>query len=147
MPEPSTALTPTGTPTGTGRVVEPYEARGLSIPDTVEARAAATDACTAVNGFYYPGERSDAILTVLAWLRTQPEACAALGLGSSAAPALPATAAASTMPATNPACPECATALTAAYEGGDSFWECPGCGRDFEVHHIARLAQEGAGRG
>lgn len=31
-----------------------------------------------------------------------------------------------------PPCPTCGHALTAAYDDGDSFWECDGCGRDVE---------------
>lgn len=31
-----------------------------------------------------------------------------------------------------PPCPSCGHALTAAYDDGDGFWECDGCGREVE---------------
>lgn len=40
------------------------------------------DVMTAVNGFYYPGDRSEAVLSAVAWLQTHPDHCAALRLGT-----------------------------------------------------------------
>ena len=60
---------------------EPHEARGLFPALTDDGEDALRDVLTAVNGFYYPGDRSDAIASAIAWLQTHPDACAALGLG------------------------------------------------------------------
>ena len=60
------------------RPVEPYEAQGMSPDLTPEGSAAINDLLTATNGFYYPGDRSSAILSAVAWLQIHPEACGAL---------------------------------------------------------------------
>lgn len=60
------------------RSVEPYEAQGMSPDLTAEGSAAIDDLLTATNGFYYPGDRSSAILSAVAWLQVHPEACEAL---------------------------------------------------------------------
>ena len=43
-------------------------------------------------------------------------------------------------PVTTPPCPHCGHALTRAYEGdsADGWWECDGCGREWEDHILAR---------
>jgi hypothetical protein len=45
---------------------------------TDEGADAMRDVMTAVNGFYYPGARADAIYITIAWLQAHPEARAAL---------------------------------------------------------------------
>lgn len=35
-----------------------------------------------------------------------------------------------------PPCPSCGHALTAAYDDGEGFWECDGCGREVEVRDL-----------
>lgn len=69
-------------PNTTQDAVQPYEAKGLFPALTDEGADALRDLMTAVNGFYYPGDRSDAAASAVAWLQTHPEACAALGLGA-----------------------------------------------------------------
>lgn len=63
------------------QVAVPHEARG-QWPELTEAgHEAIQDVMAAANGFYYPGDRSDAIAAALAWLQRNPAACAALRLG------------------------------------------------------------------
>lgn len=42
-----------------------------------------------------------------------------------------------------PPCPLCGHALTAAYDDGEGFWECDGCGKDFESHRAFPLVKTG----
>lgn len=58
--------------------VQPYEARGTVPVLSPEGAKATADLMTAVNGFYYPGDRSDAVLSAVAWLQEHPKARAAL---------------------------------------------------------------------
>ena len=72
------------TDSATNNSVTPHEAKGLFPALTDDGADALRDVMTAVNGFYYPGDRSDAIASAVAWLQDHPEACAALGLTRSA---------------------------------------------------------------
>ncbi len=63
------------------REVEPYEARGLEILGDGDTAKGLHDLCVAVNGFYYPGDRADALIVTVAYLQTRPDLCAALKLG------------------------------------------------------------------
>lgn len=60
--------------------VQPYEAKGLRPTLSERGGEVLSDLMTAVNGFYYPGDRSDAVSSTVAWLQAHPEACVALGL-------------------------------------------------------------------
>lgn len=62
------------------RSAVPHEALGHSPDLNEDGVTAALDLMTAVNGSYYPGDRSAAILSAIAWLQKNPTACAALGL-------------------------------------------------------------------
>lgn len=78
--EPSTTNPAAGQP-ASRRTPVPHEAKGQFPHLTDEGADALRDVMTAVNGFYYPGDRSDAIASAIAWLQEHPQACAALGLG------------------------------------------------------------------
>lgn len=61
-------------------MTQPFEARQLDLEPTPEILEAMGDLCTAVSGFYHPGDHADALFWGVAWLRTQPEICEKLGL-------------------------------------------------------------------
>lgn len=64
-------------------MVEPHEALQLpDMPTDTDTIDALKDICTAVNGFPYPGHRSEAIVLAVTWLREHPEHCKTLGLGA-----------------------------------------------------------------
>ncbi len=60
--------------------VQPFEAKGLEVAPTAQNISALQDICTAVNGFPYPGHRSEAIVMAVAYLQTRPDLCNVLSL-------------------------------------------------------------------